>query len=336
MRIITNPHLIDALREVHPVRIAVAYVGIDWCSYIDKHALAEIILSPTIGSNPRAIREIVESLGWKNVHFLDELHAKVYIGEHKAAFGSFNLSKNGINETGLEELGVLTDDKTDVTNLNVEFVRLRKLALSSYQAESKKKKRLEELQAERNRAIAEGILRNDTPTCELIAYTPVSENELYVMWYRDVVVKFNYEELMAQDRELEEKNFNNVVNFYTTVLEEDNIKPDTWILLWQAKQDGMPMSMRHLQWMYVHQVVPQSVIDEPYTKIVLERKDKKRPTEPFDIKSKDVQDAIKSVLRKTEFSAFREQGIEPWSALACNSKILEFVNAAKYAVKKDG
>ena len=69
----------DKLHEHPPTHIAVAYVGRDWDQLIDCSQLKEIIVSPTLGTNPRAVDELVEKFGWEHVHFLDELHAKIYL-----------------------------------------------------------------------------------------------------------------------------------------------------------------------------------------------------------------------------------------------------------------
>ncbi len=101
----------EALEKVAPERIAVAYVGIDWREFISAKNLKEIIISPTLGSNPIAISEIVKEIGWENVHFLNNLHSKIYISDYSVIIGSANLSKNAMGNNGLYESCVLTDDK---------------------------------------------------------------------------------------------------------------------------------------------------------------------------------------------------------------------------------
>ena len=38
--------------------------------------LKEVIVSPTFGSNPEAVVNLAKRIGWDNVYFLNELHAK--------------------------------------------------------------------------------------------------------------------------------------------------------------------------------------------------------------------------------------------------------------------
>jgi len=50
MRICSNAEqLRNALNEIKPTRIAVAYVGAGWKNYISLEHLEEIIVSPTLG-----------------------------------------------------------------------------------------------------------------------------------------------------------------------------------------------------------------------------------------------------------------------------------------------
>lgn len=317
MRIITNPQLLNSMHEVRPVRISVAYVGIDWRDYIEAEHLEEIIVSPTLGSNPLAIRQLVELLGWDNVHFLDALHAKFYIGETMAALGSFILSSNGISAQGLEELGVVAEDAKDILTLNSEFLRLKEAANVLYPTSQSKEARLTRLQTQRNRAIAEGILNDENTPPLIIDYTPTIDSDLHVIWHRDVDAEMNYERLIAGDPQLNEAMFDNVVEDWITVQENDDIAPDSWILLWKARLDGMPNLASNPRWLYVHQVISGAVLDAPYTKMIIQRNDRRKPTEPFDIKSSHFANALRTVLANNNFQAFRENGDDLWSVQNC-------------------
>lgn len=336
MRIITNPQLLNSMREVRPVRISVAYIGIDWRNYIDDENLDEIIVSPTLGSNPRAIRQLVELLGWDRVHFLDALHAKFYIGETMATLGSFNLSSNGIGAQGLEELGVVTEDAATIQTLNSEFQRLKRAAAILYPTPQCKEARLTRLQTQRNRAIAEGILNDENPPTPISIYTPTTASDLHVMWFRNVDVEKNYERLSAGDPQLNETTFDSVVEDWTNVQEMDDIAPGSWILLWRARLDGMPHLTSNPRWLYVHQVISEAVLDAPYTKMIIQRNDKDKPIEPFDIESNHFAGALRTVLATNDFSAFRKNGDEPWSVQTCGHDTRRLIDALKHACKIDG
>jgi hypothetical protein len=102
------------LKALKPSRIAVAYIGKDWQEYICPQDIDSIIVSPTIGSNPDAIVQLAEIVSYDRVFLLDRLHAKIYLGEDCALIGSFNLSRNGLGEGGLLELGNVVDQEKDL------------------------------------------------------------------------------------------------------------------------------------------------------------------------------------------------------------------------------
>ena len=49
MRLIHGTDIKSTIRDISPTSIAVAYVGIDWASYVSPDRIKEIILSPTLG-----------------------------------------------------------------------------------------------------------------------------------------------------------------------------------------------------------------------------------------------------------------------------------------------
>ena len=316
MQIITNSEITKALCDVNPTHIAVAYVGSDWDKYIDKNDLKEIIISPTLGSNPLAIEQIKNKIGWDFVHFLDVLHAKFYIGESKAAIGSFNLSKNGIDTDGLEELGVITDDMTHIDRLHKEFSRLKIMANEKYQNPEAKEKKLEDLRKTWYKAVVNGIVTDRTPLPQIENYMTQNCLDIKIIWYRNINLEINYRKIESIDIELsKEESFNAVVADKINVLETDEIESESWILKWLARTDGEPDSRAKPYWFFVHQVIPNGVEDKDYnyTKLLLQRNDRNVPTEPFNLDRTDVVEAFKEVLSQPEFSVFRETDENPWS-----------------------
>lgn len=88
MKVLVEDEIRRTVIDCKPLRIAVAYIGVDWKTFIpDTSCLESIIVSPTIGSNPSAIADLVKQIGWEKVVFLDELHAKTYIGKNSAVIG---------------------------------------------------------------------------------------------------------------------------------------------------------------------------------------------------------------------------------------------------------
>lgn len=119
MRLIHGTDIKSTIRDISPTSIAVAYVGIDWASYVSPDRIKEIILSPTLGSNPYAIVNMAKYIGWENIYFLDNLHAKIYLSASQAAVGSFNLTANGLSAQGLEEAGFFIEEKEEIDGLRV-------------------------------------------------------------------------------------------------------------------------------------------------------------------------------------------------------------------------
>lgn len=71
----------SALDKIQPRRVAVAYLGAGWRDYLSLHSLDEILVSPTLGSNPWALAGLLaeaERCGRPRVYFLEALHAKLY------------------------------------------------------------------------------------------------------------------------------------------------------------------------------------------------------------------------------------------------------------------
>ena len=62
MNLIKSDETKKAIKECNPSRIAVAYIGKDWRDFINPKNIVEIIISPTLGSNPVAIQEIATQL----------------------------------------------------------------------------------------------------------------------------------------------------------------------------------------------------------------------------------------------------------------------------------
>ena len=338
MQIITNSEITEAIRDVNPTHIAVAYVGIDWREYIDVDKLEEIIISPTLGSNPHAIAQIVEKLGWEHVHFLDPLHAKFYIGESKAAIGSFNLSKNGIGADGLEEIGVIIENPIHIEKLESEFSRLCDMAKKEYPNSKAKKTSLKKLFKDWKKAIEEGILsgkRKETKASPISIKEYINENyeDIWIMWYVNVELEKDYKVLAAYDINLQdEESFASKAKYWINVLEKDLIKPKSWVLMWLEETEGEPDLEENLYWLYVHDAIPNAIKDGDYTKILLQRKKKPIPPVPFDINQEDVAKAFKEIISQPKFSAFRRTDENPWSVPgALQTK--DLIDAVKNKIK---
>ncbi|MBC3919081.1 phospholipase D family protein [Undibacterium sp. CY18W] len=318
MNLIYGDKIKSALREVSPTQIAVAYVGKHWSNYINPDILKEIILSPTLGTNPNAVAELAIKLGWKNVHFLDNLHTKMYLGDGKAALGSFNLSENGLSASGLEEAGFIIDDKQINVELKTLFDKYRSSAISKYSTEQAKIGKLAELRAAWDRAVLTKDIKIFEPNqvyLHLSDYQVTNPSEIYVCW---IDGNFEYNEDIADISTI-----NDSVNF----LEDDDIKPGRWILCWHAKADDSPDESSEPYWIYIDEVMNNGVSDEKYTQLAIQRNDRTPPPVPFEL-TKDAIEAIYSVLRSKKFPAFLP-GMDPWSINPTIPKLADFIKAAQ-------
>ena len=104
--------------------------------------------------------EIVGKIGWENVHFLDNLHSKIYIGDSSMLAGSANLSRNALANTGLYEACVSTNEEKLVRSAKEVFDFYKMEAKTKYN-EEQKKERLEKLRRIHNRAIQKKIIPPD-------------------------------------------------------------------------------------------------------------------------------------------------------------------------------
>jgi len=318
VKLINGSRIKAALRDVSATQIAVAYVGKDWKSYIDSKVLKEIVLSPTLGTNPIAVVELAESLGWENVHFLDNLHSKIYLGDEKAALGSFNLSANALSASGLEEAGFIIEDTQIVASLRKLFNEYKLLALSAYRTKELKIEKLAELRAIWDRGVSTRVIQDDASdgsTRQLADYQPVASDEIYVCW---VSGELEYNKSNVRAHTIEDS-----VNF----LADDDVKADRWILYWYAKTDGSPDESQDLCWMHVDEVVENGAIEEKYTKLAIQRNDRNRPQPPFEL-TNEATKAIYSVLRSINFREFLGN-VDPWSVNLTIPKLSAFFKAVQ-------
>lgn len=321
MRLVFGDTIKRALREIMPTNIAVAYVGADWRSYIDASALKEIVLSPTLGSNPFAIAEIAGLLGWDNVHFLDNLHAKIYWAATSAAVGSFNLTANGLSGVGLEEAGYVVQEATAIEQLRTLLEQYKSQAHTDYPSKKSKLERLATLRALWDRAATNEVIRNDAKETEFEDYRPIVADEMYVCPISG--------DCSLTEAVLSPKTLNNYVN----LLASDKVDPDRWILCWYANDEGYPNEDGEPPyWVHIDDVIAHGSADEPYTTLMVERKRKNRLIPPFEITERFAQ-ALYAVLRSGQFQAFLLEA-DPWSLSATISQLPAFLEAIRTELAK--
>lgn len=319
MKFVHGSDIQRGLREISPRQIAVAYVGIDWKTYINPDKLQDIVLSPTVGTNPAAVVEIAGAIGWEHVHFLDNLHAKIYLGERSAAVGSFNLTANGLSAEALQEAGFLVDDSGTLSELRARLADYQRQATTAYPTTASKLARVAELRALWDRAIKQGVIRNDAQTTALDAYSPVSADEIYVCW---VLGDITY-----TDQVVSPATINNTLSF----LESDMVRPDRWILCWTPRGDGHPDERYRPYWLHVDEVVEGGAEEAPYTKVAIERTGRAELPPPFEITDAAVH-ALYVVLNSGEFPEFLDDH-DTWSLDRTLPRLPAFLRALSEAAR---
>lgn len=276
------------LRAIQPTRIAVAYVGKDWRELLGtNHQLREIVVAPVPGTSPKAIREIAREIGWENVHFFDQLHAKVYLGATYAMIGSANLSSNALlpGGTQLYEMVVLTDDTALRDQALQEWGRYRTLASGLYRSKQSKLERLAALErAEPKVKAARVSIRSArTPT---LAKFKVGSVPIHLEWWES-----DHEDGCDPD----DTDYINTRAGQQT----DEIRGGNWVLHWKCDAKGRPHGRSPLQWMRIDAIrLGQAPGEDVYVDQLAERVEPTTAMHPF-ILDAAVQSAFKELMRQS-------------------------------------
>ena len=333
MKILTKASDIrQAVKDIKPNKVAVAFVGMGWEDYVSSWDLTEIVLWPTVGSNPKAIDEIMKEIGHENVYFLDGLHAKFYLGNKCALLGSCNLSNNGMRDNGLYEAAILIHEKEELKYLDAQFEHYKELANKAYPTLAKKTEKLEWLYKESSKAIRYGdLIPDEAPS--LLNFVSGRER-IHIVWYFDDDVKYNKEPFYAAVPEAYGKEPEDYyANGPMTFLEDDDVKPGDWILCWRANEDGMPHKTAKVEWYYVHHVISKMAKDEPYTKVAGQNGAIKKGSEPFKL-DPVTQKIIKECLTFDRFKPLRSDGEKDWVLKPADKVTPDFIKTIQAMAQK--
>ncbi|MDU9404989.1 phospholipase D family protein [Pseudomonas sp. zfem004] len=290
MKLLHGSGIKQALREIAPRQVAVAYAGKDWRDYLSTDHLQEIILSPTIGSNPFAISALVSQLGWERVHFLDNLHTKLYLGKGAAALGSFNLTANGLSAEGLEEAGYLVQEDKAIEELRQLFDSYLAKAHENYPSVEEKASRLTALYQLWGRAIRADIIRNDGQDQSLTAFLPFAEN-IYIC---GVTGECEYNEEVVDS---------SIIRDSVCFMPRDDIERGKWVLCWHADDNGYPRDETEPYWVHIDEIIEHGVKDTEYSKLAIELKTRSAISPPFEL-TPIVVAAVHATLRLKRFVKF--------------------------------
>jgi hypothetical protein len=260
----------EAIREIAPTKIAVAYIGQNSEAYVDIDSIEAIIVRPTTGTNPDEVIKIASAIGWDKVHFLTTLHAKIYLGKDSVLLGSCNLSNNGLGDYGLHEIAAFSDSPETVANISGYFEDLKKRATEEFQDEKSKIDVIERLKR----------------------ITPLSFNEfdasitqIPIIRWEGYIPKYTREGLEKFGVTTADDFISNVCTDAISITETCDLKPGQFILYWKVKDDGSAV-INSIKWLYAHRVERNIVDDTNYSGLVIQLQDAPVPVPPFKIDDK--------------------------------------------------
>lgn len=300
MKSLVGNEIQQAIVRCNPLKIAVAFIGIDWPTFIPAvNDLEAVIVSPTLGSNPRAISDLAKQIKWEKLFFLDELHAKMYVGKNSSIIGSANLTHNGLSGRGLIELCVEINDGENLAKVNQFFDDLKKCAYEQYPTENSKKAKLKELEKIWGTAIANQLARKMSNAKKLFTdFELLGEDHFYVFWYQTDDCEYS-EEVKAIQSVIEDD-----IHF----AKGDKLEKNKWALLWRITDESTPHKKVPLSWMYIHEIFEDGVIDSgyDYPNCAIQRKDLDCPDPPFEL-TKNVVAAFKKAVQDKDIAKYLVQ-----------------------------
>lgn len=301
--VVASTDIADAIKNAHPENVAVAYVGADWEKFLpDLAQVKNLIVAPVLGTNPQAVLAIerkmrqIHGTGWDRIHFLDSLHAKLYLGKESAVYGSANLSQRGLSGDQLVELCRSTDDQSELAELYKFFKGVLKKAKVAYPNIKSKKKRLERLATETslNPWAGRGSKRRRQTT--FAEFELLSSDQFYVGSYETDNLEY-----AAPAQQLE-----SIIDDMLCVLPADKVEQGKWVLCWKYDPTRSPyLPTGDLHWMRIDEIVlggVRTVEGEPtdYNTLVFQRVD--RP-----VGTAEVPFALDAKVKEAFVLAFKNQ-----------------------------
>lgn len=300
MEILKGFDIANGIRLIKPRKIAVAFIGSDYEKYVDNECLKSldsIVISPTEGSNPKAISKLVNTIGWEKVHFLSRLHAKMYIGKNAAIIGSPNLSKNGLigDGSGLYEVCVKIETRDEVDEI---FNEILNEAQEEFPDERSKQKALDGLYGIYNRRRSAKLEHGSDESMDFKDYDWNANEHFYITWYCDPCTR---------DYTVETKDFcektKDVIENDIAFVENDKIEENKWVLCWRSQKNYDKIDRReNPSWLYIDKIIRNGWKDEFYTKLAIQLKSfsSNRPVPPFEI-TKKFTESFRNVIEQEKY-----------------------------------
>ena len=334
MLLVTPADMQEAIDKIQPQRVAVAYLGAGWRDYLPIESLDEIIVSPTLGTNPRALADLLkhaERHGRPRVYLLESLHAKLYLGAKACLIGSPNLTDNGLGG-GLFEASIVVKDETTLQQAHRYLDTLRDKAVSDPDVQ---RAMLDTLQERWNRAHWHDTQPNEMgeksgreAPITLAEYTPGPER-IRIVWYLpEARFKYAEEKMRAAVPEMGIQSPQDYFKDSANFAYDDDIQPGDWLLSWPCNQDGMPSKNGSVVWRQVHHVISNGAEAEeaPYTKVAATKADYGPVNEPFAL-DEMTQRLIRKLLTNRDFRRLRDHGEDDaWRAKGTEQEVKRFID----------
>ena len=315
--LITDPEsLRTAILDIRPSHVAVAYLGAGWKEYLDLDSLTEIIVSPTLGSNPDALHELLD-MTWQreiSVYFLENLHAKLYIGNDAFLVGSPNLTDNGFGG-GLEEAAFLLRDEAVRKQALIEFARLRDRSVAD---EQRQRKMLESLRETWNRAHWHDVwpIASERRKALVLSDFQPGAQRIHIAWYVALDIDYDEEVIRTSVSGIGQHAPDSYFKDAMTFAGDDDVREGDWLLCWHSNDDGTPRRNGRIYWMQVNLVIPSGARDEitgAYTLVAATRHDYNPMPEPFSL-DRSAKRLIRNLLASNDYLALSGAGNEVWRA----------------------
>lgn len=322
-----------ALKVIKPSRVAVAYVGAGWKRYVDKGALKEVVLSPTLGSNPSAILELMEDMTPEKVHFLDHLHSKFYVGEQEVLVGSCNLSDNAMGDGGKHEVAIYSQDRGWIEELNDLFDSYVEQAQRLYPSLEAKLARIDKLKLEHGRAQRLGVLTEprgiSVPTLDKFQW--FSGRRIHIAWWsHHGDESFDRPAIdaahpAAAGLDLEDY-FSDWMHFHAN----DDVREGDWVITWRCVESGRPSKRKgSIAWMRVDKVFSDGSGDDDYKKLATQIGPESSSDVPFQLDAR-AEGVIRDLLESGGFQALLPpRGDSIWTLEHADAVVGKFLMAAK-------
>lgn len=300
--IISTDDLARRLEELSPTHVAVAFIGRDWACYLNPKHIECLVVSPGLGTNPAAVVEVAETIGWDRVLLLDELHSKLYLNAHAALIGSANLSRQALEPGGQQELCVMLDDEVSVQLAQEIFAGYARKAEKAFPTKADKLARLHELRRQRRRAEVYKVPVDEIGSVEsklrrFADYDIGRDGEVFLSWTASSTAEYTENVPSEVQRHIADE-----VHFAP-----DDLDPEQqWFLRFyiHANDPGLHLGIKPT-FVYVHRVFEGGSTDEGYEDLGVQMDHLPLPQPPFDLEDPCFVQAFREVIGRDAFAALR-------------------------------